>query len=123
MGTHIPEAGCLEALAEAGEDPNEIFRTLASPRCRQVLALLHASDGAVPLDAAAPRLAAHEFGTVAGDNSDETAEQVLVSLYHVNAPKLDDAGLVDFEPEELTIAITEAGAQLEGMPFLPSIEE
>lgn len=123
MGTHIPEADCLEALAEAGEDPNEIFRALASPRCRQLLALLHASDGAVPLEDAAPRLAAREFGTVAGDISDQTAEQVLVSLYHANAPKMDDAGLVDFDPDELTIAITDVGAQLEGMSFLPSVGE
>lgn len=123
MGTHVPEAGCLEALAEAGEDPDEIFRTLANPRCRQLLALLHASDRAVPLEDAAPRLAAREFDTVAGDSSDEMARHVLVSLYHVSAPKLDDAGLVDFQPDERTIAITESGAQLEGMPFLPPIEE
>lgn len=114
----------LESLVgerERGGDPDEILRTLASPRCRHLLALLHARDGPVSLEDAAIDVAAREFGTDPVEISPETADEVLVSLYHMKAPKLADAGLVHFDPDELTITITGLGAQLEGMPFLPDL--
>lgn len=105
-----------------GGDPDEILRTLASPRCRHLLALLHARGGPMSLEDAAIDIAAREFGTDPVEISPETANHMLVSLYHLKAPKLADTGLVHFDPDELTVTITGLGAQLEGMPFLPGVE-
>lgn len=45
------------------------------------------------------------------NRSMDREHHVKMELYHVHLPKLDEAGLVAFDPAERTVSITEAGEE------------
>ncbi len=72
--------------------PDQLFDALAHPHRRQVLSALleNGGDGPVRLP---------EDADVATDGGNDPA----IQLYHVHLPKLADAGLVRWEPENLEV--------------------
>lgn len=80
-----------------------IFEALVDRRRRYVLfSLLDTSDGVAELDDLAEQVRRWER---AADGADPEAhrDRVLASLYHVDVPRLADAGLVEFDPRSKTV--------------------
>ncbi|WP_436925840.1 DUF7344 domain-containing protein [Halosimplex amylolyticum] len=86
-------------MAHSQSTPAErdaLFAVLADPRRRRLLELLeHLEPGRrTTLSDLSERLAAAEEST-----EREQRQNVAVTLRHVHLPKLDDAGLVEYDPE------------------------
>jgi len=75
----------------------ERHELLASERCRAVLDVLSKRATPISLDRLARDVAERE--TDADDPTVETVERMTVSLHHINLPKMDDAGVVDYHSD------------------------
>jgi DNA-binding transcriptional ArsR family regulator len=84
-----------------------LFEMLHSPRRRQVLAYLSDRDGPVDLDDVILQVAAWENDTSVDAVSESERKRIYVSLYQTHMPKLDDAGLVEYDDEEGTVELTD----------------
>lgn len=122
MEGNDPLSESLEAVHGIEADPQDVLRALATPRCRYLLALLDEKGRRMTIDEAAASTAGWEFDCDPEEAPEETVERLVISIYHVQAPKLDEADLVDFDPDELAVTISDVGAELEGSEFLPTIE-
>lgn len=81
---------------EAGAlSESDRYELLANYRRRQTIAVLAEQDGAISLDELARRIDEHETGEVESAGS----EDAVIGLHHIHLPKLDDIGLVDYDPE------------------------
>ncbi|MFC7141316.1 hypothetical protein ACFQMA_15940 [Halosimplex aquaticum] len=94
-------------MQDSQRTPSErdaLFAILADPRRRRLLDVLETRDpGArMALSELADRLAAAE-----GSTSGERRHDVAAALHHVHLPKLDDAGLVEYDPTERVVEATE----------------
>lgn len=105
-----PLSESVVVVTDADGDPDAIFGALANSRRRCLLAILHETDSAVPLEEAALDVAAWERDCDPDELSAEAVDSVLASLYHAHVPTLDDAGLVEFDHVELTVTISDTGA-------------
>lgn len=94
----------------------DVMDALAHPRRRATMAALADREPPVPLDElAAAVVAAEARGPDAGDPTtdggwvpdagaarragfDDPEREVAVALYHAHLPRLDDAGVVSFDP-------------------------
>lgn len=74
---------------------------LAADRRRLTLDILDGKTTAVELAELAAGIAAREGGIDAVD--EESIERVAVSLHHIHLPKMDDLGVLDYDPEERTL--------------------
>lgn len=84
-----------DAIAvELGE--SERHELLASGRRRILLDIFDGRSTAVELDELAAGVAAREAEADATD--EETVERIRTALHHVHLPKMDDAGVVDYDP-------------------------
>lgn len=121
--SHQP-AAVDEMTTTEGIDGNtdEQFRALVSPRRRCLVAQLCERPETHSLEDLVPGVVRWELDGDPETIDEETKQSVLISLYHVHAPMLADAGLAVFDPEECTIAISDIGAELEGRELLPTIE-
>lgn len=72
----------------------------ASPRRRNVLAVLHRATPPFSLDELVFDVAALEGATVSGPLSDAERRSLKISLHHNHLPKLDEAGVVDYDARE-----------------------
>lgn len=90
-----------------------VFNMLHSPRRRQVLAYLSAQDGPVDLDEVILRVAAWESDTSVDAVSESERKRIYVSLYQTHMPQLDDAGLVEYDEEEGTVALTDRAREVD----------
>lgn len=94
-------------------DTDAIFRALADARRRHALAALADSEGALSLDALANGVVARECDCDEADSSAVVERTVLVALYHTHAPLLAEAGLVEFDPEGKSVALTDLGREIQ----------
>lgn len=76
---------------------SERARVLATDRRRLALDILEGQTTPVELEELAAGIVAREDGNTAV--CEETIEQVAISLHHSHLPKLDDAGVLDYDPE------------------------
>jgi DNA-binding transcriptional ArsR family regulator len=85
------------ALLEAGDRADAVVDCVAEARRQTVLAVLESRSDPLTRTALAAAVATRDAnGTPAADRVDA----VRVELHHVHLPKLDDAGLVDYDPED-----------------------
>lgn len=94
------------------QNPDELFTVLGSERRRILIAVLGERSAPVTTDALAEAVASREVTDPTGD----LVERVRVSLYHVHLPKLDDAGLVQYDSDRSVVYRIADG--LEGVPFV-----
>ncbi len=80
------------------------FDCLTDGRRRRALAVLFDEVGVTSERALARRLAAAERGETPRSVADEAVTNVRTSLRHVHLPKLDEAGLVDWDGEDGTVS-------------------
>lgn len=87
--------------------PDRVFDLLESSRRRHALAHLSERSTRIPLDELATIVAARENDEETSDVDEEVKEQVQLSLFHVHLPKLEAAGLVEFDRGDVqTVELT-----------------
>ena len=96
------DTGPCDALVER-EDVSDALDTafdlLATERRRHALYCLREADDPIPLLELADRVAERE-----ADAPGDQRERVAVSLGQVHLPKLDDAGVIDFDGHDQLVA-------------------
>lgn len=76
-----------------------MFDLLSSSRRRFVLQYLSRHEGPVPFSELANELAAWENDTDVEDITERQRKRVYVSLYQTHIPKLEEAGIVDYDAD------------------------
>lgn len=82
--------------ADGGVSEDVLLRVLASRRNRYVLEYLREKKSA-RLEELSRQVAAREGETRPSKVDDRTIDDVSIELYHVQIPKLEDVGLVEFD--------------------------
>lgn len=93
-----------------------IFELLKSSRRRELLEFLDRNDGRTTLSDAAEHIAAEENGIDVPQLSSQERKRVYIALYQIHLPKLDDAGVVDYEKGRGGIELRDAADDL--FPYL-----
>lgn len=96
---------------QTGEEPtSRVFDALAKERRRVVLDSLAEAEPPVPVDDLARRVAARERrGDRAGEGEpgpgppEGAVRRAHVSLHHTHLPKLEEAGLLDYDPDDQVV--------------------
>lgn len=102
------------AGADEGRDDlsrEDVFDALGHDRRRRVLDVLDEAGTALSLSDLARSVARREHAP--RHPMDETVKRVRISLYHRHVPKLEDAGLVDYDPDDRTVGLE---APVAGIP-------
>lgn len=93
--------------ADSTVSASELFELLAQPGNRYTLAYLSRAEGGVPYEDLVEYVV-DKGGTPEGLSTAEFRNQVATRLVHSNLPKLDDAGLIEYDPTDKMIRSTEA---------------
>ena len=84
----------------AGEEPlggDEVFHLLQARRRRLVLRYLRDREGPVEMRDVAEQVAAWEHETTLEALRSEERQRVYIALYQTHLPKLDEAGVIEYE--------------------------
>lgn len=76
---------------------DEIFHILQNERRRMVLEYLQEADDSVRMRDVAEQVAAWENGTTVEELSSDERQRVYIPLYQSHLPKLDKAGIIDYQ--------------------------
>jgi len=97
-----------------GISNDDLFEVLSNRRRRYTLHYLkqHA-DEAVEMGDLSTQIAAWETDTPPEELAYDERKRVHTSLYQYHAPKLDDAGIVDYDSGRGVVELTDAGADLD----------
>ena len=96
------DTGPCDAIVDRDEISDALdtaFDLLSTERRRHALYCLREANDPVPLLELADRIAEREAGSPPDD-----PERIAVSLGQVHLPKLDDAGVVDFDSHDQYVA-------------------
>jgi DNA-binding transcriptional ArsR family regulator len=88
------------------------FAVLENERRRNVLEFLQEEDGASTLSDLAELIAARENDVDREALSSDQRKRVYIGLYQRHLPKMDDAGVVDYDQRAGDVTLTETGAAL-----------
>ncbi|MDS0261479.1 hypothetical protein NDI56_18920 [Haloarcula sp. S1CR25-12] len=88
-------------------DEDQMLRVLSYPRNRVILKLLNEEARAVHVSELAGQIATNHLDAF---ERAQTREQIRVSLHHRDLPKLDSAGLVEYDVEENIATLDHFGA-------------
>jgi hypothetical protein len=102
------EGGRIIGAGESQLTEETVFSMLSNQRRRFVLhALENRSAGAqVALGALAERVAAWENGVAVAEVGSKARKSVYTSLQQLHLPKMDDAGILDFDDRAGTVTVT-----------------
>ena len=87
---------------ESDLSTTDIFSLLSHDRRRYTLHYLRTQVAAVPLGEVAEQIAIWEDAP-----TKDRYERVYVGLIHVHVPKLEDAGVIEYDLDEETIALSD----------------
>ncbi|WP_135828085.1 DUF7344 domain-containing protein [Halorussus halobius] len=93
-----------------------VFDVLKNRRRRYALHYLRRADGTVQLSELAEQVAAWENDITVDAISAAERKRVYTALYQSHLPKLDDAGIVDYNQNRGIVELSEASEQLD--PYL-----
>lgn len=88
------------------QSPKTILPLPTDSRRRYAVAALVEREAPVALRDLAAAVAAAECETPPDDVPSDRVDEVATALHHVHAPKLDDAGLVDYDAEANVVVRT-----------------
>jgi hypothetical protein len=98
------------------EPTDALFDALSHRYRRFTLAALSGRDEPMALADLAVGVAKRETGDTGQAVSKERAREIEISLYHVHVPKLEVAGLVEYDRDRNTVAARrETGQSVRGM--------
>lgn len=84
-----------------------VFDLLSSPRRRFVLYYLNQVDDEVEIGELADEVAAWENETDVEDLTSQQRKRVYVSLYQTHVPKMEDAGIIDYDSDRGTVSLAD----------------
>ena len=90
-----------------------VFEILRNERRRLVLHYLRDNDGEATLGQLAEHIAALENDTTVTALNAQQRKRVYVGLYQCHLPKMDDAGVIDFNQSRGTIDLCDTAERLE----------
>jgi hypothetical protein len=100
-----------ESNAQGGENPeltlDVIFQILKNSRRRLVLQYLRDNGGTSTLSDVAEHIAAIENGINPEQLNSDQRKRVYVGLYQCHLPKMDEAGVIDYNQSRGNIELTE----------------
>jgi DNA-binding transcriptional ArsR family regulator len=94
-------------MADEKLSRDRVFDILSSPRRRYVLYYLREHGGPVKLTDLAEELAAWEHDTTVDELGPQARKRVYVSLYQTHVPKLEDAGLIQYDSDSGELLLAE----------------
>lgn len=109
VDTSVPDE--IRSAAEDGDtdrlSKDVIFELLKNRRRREVLAYLLEAEDTVTLGELAEQIAAWENDTEVAALSSDQRKRVYVALYQTHLPKMDDAGIVDYDQDRGLISLSD----------------
>lgn len=100
-------------MASSGLSQDQVFEVLKSPRRRYALYFLRREGGTVELSDLTDQVAAWENDTTPAGLTSEQRKRVYISLYQTHLPKLDDAGIVEYEREAGNVHLSRRARELD----------
>jgi hypothetical protein len=92
---------------------DDVFEILSSPRRRYLLYHLRQRQEPVELTDLAEHVAAWENGVETTELTTQERKRVYVSLYQTHVPKLDDAGIVEYDSESGMVSLTNRAQRID----------
>ncbi|WP_251331114.1 DUF7344 domain-containing protein [Haloplanus pelagicus] len=90
-----------------------VFSILSNQRRRYVLSVLHRNSETVELRDLAERIAAWENDVTVADLDYKQRKRVYTSLHQTHLPKLDEAGIVEYDRDRGTITLADRASELD----------
>ena len=87
--------------------PDLVFEILSNTRRRMVLYYLRQHDGVATVKELAGEIAALENDVDIDSLSRQQRKRVYVSLYQTHVPKLEDAGIIEYDDDEGIVRLTD----------------
>ncbi|SIS00519.1 DUF7344 domain-containing protein [Natronorubrum thiooxidans] len=109
IDTSLPDeiASVAESDADQRLSKDVIFELLKNRRRREVLAYLLEAEETVTLGELAEQIAAWENDTDVAALSSDQRKRVYVALYQTHLPKMDDAGIVEYDQDRGLISLAD----------------
>lgn len=109
IDTSLPDeiASVADSEEEQRLSKDVIFELLKNRRRREVLAYLLEADDTVTLGELAEQIAAWENDTEVSALSSDQRKRVYVALYQTHLPKMDDAGIVEYDQDRGLISLAD----------------
>ncbi|NUC70823.1 hypothetical protein HTZ84_00600 [Haloterrigena sp. SYSU A558-1] len=101
------ETGESEAEASAALSPDETFHILQTFRRRESIRYLLERDGPVKMRDVAEHVAAREHKTTVAELTSAQRQRVYIPLYQSHLPKLDTAGVIEYDKPRGIVRPTE----------------
>lgn len=115
--------GIVSAIAPDPDAPSDsldrLCRALADARRRTVLDVLSHQLSPIHTETLARELGAKEHGVSESEVPTDRVDELLAALTHAHLPQLADAGLIEYDPDERTVAY-EGHPQLR-VPWMHSV--
>ena len=99
---------------------DEIFELLKNNRRREILYYLEEADGSAAVKELARNIAAREHDVPASSVTDKQYKRVYVALVQTHIPKLENAGVIEFDDDEQTMALQNKAMNLYSHLYLES---
>ncbi|ARS91804.1 DUF7344 domain-containing protein [Natrarchaeobaculum aegyptiacum] len=110
IDTSLPDE-LTSSVSDSDEDDglskDVIFELLKNRRRREVLSYLLEADETVTLGELAEQIAAWENDTDVNALSSDQRKRVYVALYQTHLPKMDDAGIVEYDQDRGLISLAD----------------
>ncbi len=94
-----------------------VYDLLSNKRRRFVISKLRRAEGPVSVNELSESVAAWENGVEVEELTDKQTKRVYVSLYQIHIPKLDEAGLVEYDKDSGQVELTPTVSELDS--YLP----
>ncbi|ELZ46318.1 hypothetical protein C464_10903 [Halorubrum coriense DSM 10284] len=91
---------------------DELFSLLSNPRRRFILQYLNKNPESIRLQALATEVAAWENETDPEELTDKEQKRLYVSLHQTHIPKLEAAGIVEYDGDTGEIRLTDRGSDV-----------
>mgnify|MGYP000501254225 CR=1 FL=1 len=112
-GADPDDLGRTTARNGSSLSKDEIFDLLKNGRRRGVLRYLREHGGSAVLSDVAEHIAAEENGITVRELSSAQRKRVYIGLYQCHLPKLDSAGVIEYDQNRGTIELQDSVTQLE----------
>jgi hypothetical protein len=119
----LPTATVTDERRPPREDPealslDQVYELLKNERRRLVLDHLDGVEGSVSMSDLSEAVAARENGKPVAEISSDERKRVYVGLHQCHLPKMDEAGVIEFDKDRGRIAPGDHAAALE--PYRPA---
>ncbi|WP_226012188.1 DUF7344 domain-containing protein [Halomicrobium salinisoli] len=102
-----------DARDAAREDTlDAYFTVLSNQRRRLALDCLQEYETPIALADLADEVAVREYDSPVTEIPAEEVKEIYVSLYHVHVPRLEDAGLAEYDQDDDLVTLLEDGQEL-----------